>query len=72
MAETRRKTTIKERNEIIEYCINRNYKETASIYDVKGEEGLTDKRGHHKTYDGLDKLKGICKQKFLCYIRFPL
>ena len=36
MAEARRKTTIEERKEIVEYCIehNRNYKETAAKYDV--------------------------------------
>ena len=64
MAEARRKTTIEERKEIVEYCINhgRDYKGTASHYDVSysqvyswvrkydfaGEEGLTDKRGRHK------------------------
>ena len=36
MAEARRKTTIDERMEIVKYCIehNRNYKDTASLYDV--------------------------------------
>ena len=36
MAEARRKTSIEERKEIVKYCIghNRNYKETASAYDV--------------------------------------
>mgnify|MGYP000199363344 FL=1 len=36
MAEARRKTTLEERKEIVEYCIShdRNYKETASLYDV--------------------------------------
>lgn len=36
MAKARRKTTIDERKEIVNYCIehNRNYKETASLYDV--------------------------------------
>ena len=36
MAEARRKTTIAERKEIVEYCIthNRDYKGTASLYDV--------------------------------------
>ena len=36
MAGARRKTTIEERREIVKYCIehNRNYKETAGIYDV--------------------------------------
>lgn len=57
MAGARRKTTIEERREIVKYCIehNRNYKETANIYDVSysqvyswvkkydanGEEALT-------------------------------
>ena len=36
MANSRRKTTIEERKEIIKYCIehNRNYKEAASLYDI--------------------------------------
>lgn len=73
MADAGRKTTIEERREIVKYCIehNRNYKETASIYDVSysqvyswvkkydanGEEALTDKRGHHKTDDEIDELE---------------
>lgn len=73
MAESRRKTTIEERKEIVEYCINhnRNYKETASVYDVsysqvyswvkkhdeKGDDGLIDKRGHHKSDDELSELE---------------
>ena len=73
MAEARRKTTIEERKEIVEYCINhnRNYKETASIYSVsysqvyswvnkydeKGNDGLIDKRGHHKSDDELSELE---------------
>lgn len=73
MAESRRKTTIEERKEIVEYCIkhNRNYKETASFYDVsysqvytwvkkydeKGDDGLIDKRGHHKLGDELSELE---------------
>lgn len=73
MAEARRKTTIEERKEIVEYCINhnRNYKETASAYDVsysqvyswvkkydeKGNDGLIDKRGHHKSDDELNELE---------------
>lgn len=60
MAEARRKTTQAECKEIVEYCLshNRDYKETASVYDVSysqvyswvkkydamGEAGLTDKR----------------------------
>lgn len=73
MAEARRKTTIEERKEIVNYCINhnRNYKETANIYDVSysqvyswvkkydanGEEALTDQRGRHKADDELDELE---------------
>ena len=73
MAEARRKTTIEERKEIVEYCLNhnRNYKETASIYDVSysqvyswvkkynenGDDGLIDKRGHHKSDDELSELE---------------
>ena len=36
MADARRKTTIEERKEIVDYCINHNrdYKGTASIYNV--------------------------------------
>ena len=73
MAEARRKTTIEERKEIVEYCINhnRNYKETASVYSVsysqvyswvrkydeKGDDGLSDKRGRHKSDDELSELE---------------
>ena len=73
MAEARRKTTIEERKEIVEYCIehNCNYKETAVRYDVsysqvyswvkkydeKGDDGLLDKRGHHKSDDELSELE---------------
>ena len=78
MAEARRKTTIEERKEIVEYCINhnRNYKDTASIYDVSysqvyswvkkydanGEEGLSDKRGRHKTDDEVDELERLRRE----------
>ncbi len=70
MAASRRKTTIEERKEIVNYCINndRNYKDTASLYDVSysqvyswvkkydvnGEKALVDKRGHHKTDNELE------------------
>ena len=73
MAESRRKTTIEERKEIVEYCINhnRNYKEAASLYgvsysqvyswvkkhDENGDDGLIDKRGHHKSDDELSELE---------------
>ena len=73
MAEARRKTTIDERKDIVKYCIehNRDYKGTAALFDVSysqvyswvkkyaatGEEGLTDKRGRHKTDDEVDELE---------------
>lgn len=78
MAEARRKTTIEERKEIVEYCLihNRDYKGTASIYDVSysqvyswvkkydtsGEKGLTDKRGHHKADDEVDELERLRRE----------
>jgi transposase-like protein len=78
MAEARRKTSIEERKEIVEYCIdhNRDYKGTASIYDVSysqvyswvkkydanGEEGLSDKRGRHKTDDEVDELERLRRE----------
>lgn len=78
MADARRKTTIEERREIVEYCLshNRDYKGTAALYDVSysqvytwvkkydssGEEGLTDKRGHHKTDDEVDELERLRRE----------
>lgn len=78
MAEAKRKTTIEERKEIVKYCIEhkRNYKETASIYDVSysqvyswvkkydvdGEAGLTDKRGRHKTDEEVDELERLRRE----------
>ena len=78
MAEARRKTTIEERKKIVEYCIshNRDYKGTASFYNVSysqvylwvkkydsvGEEGLTDKRGRHKTDDEVDELERLRRE----------
>ena len=80
MAEARRKTTIEERREIVKYCLehNRNYKETASNYDVsynqvytwvkkydiKGEAGLLDKRGQHKSDDEVDELEKLRRENF--------
>lgn len=65
MAEARRKTTIEERKEIIDYCIKYDLiikKQQAFMmshtdryisgfkkYHAYGEGGLTDKCGHHKT-----------------------
>jgi transposase-like protein len=78
MANARRKTTIEERKEIVEYCLahNRNYKDTAILYDVSysqvyswvkkydatGEEGLSDKRGHRKTDDEVDELERLRRE----------
>ena len=78
MAEARRKTTIEERKEIVEYCLshNRDYKGTASLYDVSysqvyswvrkydatGDEGLSDKRGRHKTDDEVDELERLRRE----------
>jgi len=78
MAEARRKTTIDERKEIVEYCINheRNYKDTASLYDVSysqvyswvkkydanGEISLIDKRGHHKADDEVNELESLRRE----------
>lgn len=78
MAEARRKTTIDERKEIVEHCINhnRNYKDTAALfnvsysqvyswvkkYDANGDEALSDKRGHHKTDDEVDELERLRRE----------
>ena len=78
MAEARRKTTLEERKEIVDYCINhnRNYKDTAAKfdvsysqvyswvkkYDVNGKDGLTDRRGHHKTDDEVDELERLRRE----------
>lgn len=78
MAQARRKTTLEERKEIVEYCISheKNYIKTASMYDVSysqvyswvkkydinGESGLLDKRGHHKTNDELDELEKLRRE----------
>lgn len=78
MADARRKTTWKERKEITEYCIahDKDYKGTAMLYDVsysqvytwvkkylsQGEEGLTDRRGHHKTDDEVDELERLRRE----------
>ena len=78
MAEARRKTTMEERKEIVDYCISHNndYKSTASKFDVSysqvyswvkkyresGEEGLEDKRGHHKGDDEVDELERLRRE----------
>ena len=78
MADARRKTTLEERKEIVEYCVahDKDYKGTAAFYDVsysqvynwvrkylsEGEEGLVDKRGHHKTDDEVDELERLRRE----------
>lgn len=78
MAEARRKTTLEERKEIVEYCIahGNDYKGTASQFEVSysqvyswvkkyrqsGEEGLEDKRGHHKRDDEVDELERLRRE----------
>ena len=77
-AEARRKTTVAELKEIVEYCIkhNHDYKGTAGIYnvsysqvyswvkkyDVNGEDGLTDKRGHHRADNEVDELERLRRE----------
>ena len=78
MADARRKTTIEERMNIVEYCIShgRDYKGTASIFDVSysqvyswvkkydtnGEEALIDKRGRHKADNEVDELERLRRE----------
>ena len=77
MAEARRKTTMEERKTIVTYCMehNRDYKDTAALYDVSysqvyswvknmipGEAGLTDRRGRHKTDDEVDELERLRRE----------
>lgn len=78
MAEAKRKTMLGERKEIVEYCIehNKDYKGTAALFDVSysqvyswvqkyekaGEDGLTDKRGHHKTDEEVDELERLRRE----------
>ena len=78
MAEAKRKTTLSERKEIAEYCIehNKDYKGAAALFDVsysqvyswvqkyekQGEDGLTDKRGHHKSDEEVDELERLRRE----------
>lgn len=73
MAAARRKTSLTERKEIVEYCLShdRNYKETAALFNVsysqvydwvkkynaKGDEGLKDRRGKHKQDEEVDEME---------------
>ncbi|MDO4520274.1 MAG: helix-turn-helix domain-containing protein [Erysipelotrichaceae bacterium] len=74
----RKKTTLKEREEIVKYCIEHNYdyKNTAAVYDVSysqvyswvqkyrenGSEGLSDKRGKRKTEEELSEVEKLQRQ----------
>ena len=78
MAEARRKTTLEERKEIVVYCIahGNDYKGTAVLYDVSysqvyswvrkyqesGEEGLADRRGHHKSDEEVDEVERLRRE----------
>ena len=78
MADARRKTTLEERKEIVEYCIahDKDYKGTAAFYDVSysqvyswvkkyladGMRSLEDKRGRHKTDDEVDELERLRRE----------
>ncbi len=78
MAESRRKTTLEERKEIVKYCLSheKDYKNTAAHYNVSysqvytwvkkfaadGEAGLADRRGHHKTDDEVDELERLRRE----------
>lgn len=78
MADARRKTTLEERKEIVEYCIahNRDYKGASSKYGVSysqiyswvkkyealGADGLTDKRGYRKTNEEVDELESLRRE----------
>ena len=81
MADARRKTTLEERKEIVEYCIahDRHYKGAASKYgvsysqvyswvrkyDALGTDGLTDKRGCRKTDEEVDELERLRRENLL-------
>ena len=78
MAKWRRKTSKKERVEIVKYCIDngRNYKQTAEKYkvsysqvyswvkkyDANGENALIDRRGHHKMDEEVDEVEKLCRE----------
>ena len=78
MAGARKKTSLSERKEIVEYCLShgKNYKDTAARYDVSysqvydwvrkyvadGETGLIDQRGHHKTDEEVDEMERLRRE----------
>ena len=73
-----RKVTQEERLKIVKYCLEHdlNYRQTCKVYDVTypnvynwvkkykehGEEGLSDKRGHHKNDDEVDEITLLKRQ----------
>lgn len=75
MAGSERKISVKERLEIVQYCINHglDYVQTASKYEVaywqvynwvkkyktEGEEGLSDRRGRRRPYDEIDETEKL-------------
>ena len=75
MAESKRNVSLKERKEIVQYCIDHDldYAQTASRfqmaywqvynwvkkYKAEGEEGLSDRRGKRKTTDELDETEKL-------------
>ncbi len=78
MAESRRKTTLEEREEIVAHCIaqGNDYKGTAALYNVSysqvyswvkkyqehGKDGLTDRRGRHKRDEEVDELERMHRE----------
>lgn len=78
MAAARRKTTIDERKEIVEYCLShdKDYKGAAEKYDVSysqvynwtrsylanGQEGLKDNRGQRKADEELSELEKLRRE----------
>ena len=73
MADARRKTTLEERKEIVEYCIahNRDYKGASSKYGVsysqiyswvKKNEALGADGGHRKTNEEVDELESLRRE----------
>lgn len=78
MAAARRKTTIDERKEIVEYCLShdKDYKDAAEKYDVSysqvyswtrsyltnGLEGLKDNRGRRKADEELSELEKLRRE----------
>ena len=75
---TEKENRLEERKEIVDYCINhnRNYKNTAAKFDVSysqvyswvkkydtdGADGLTDRRGCHKTDAEVDELERLKRE----------